>query len=135
MVKIDTFFFLDLWYTIKKGVLCGSLAFMQHFKFVNWWFRFFMSRTGWYNLQEAIWLRMVETIVKRNSEFVFKSGEQLIYLFRRKFTFLTKWNGTYRMCVAYSSNIFTRCTIFHGQGSLIYNLTSSLKIFKIYYRI
>ena len=24
-------------YTIKKGVLKDSLAFMQHFKFVNWW--------------------------------------------------------------------------------------------------
>ena len=49
---------------------------------------------------------------------------------RWKFTNITKWNGTYRMCVAYSSNIFTGCTIFHGQGSLVYNLTSSLKIRK-----
>ena len=49
---------------------------------------------------------------------------------RWKFTNMTKWNGTYRMCVAYSSNIFTGCTIFHGQGSLVYNLTSSLKIRK-----
>jgi hypothetical protein len=32
---------------LKKGVLKGSLAFMQHFKLVNWWFRFLMSRTGY----------------------------------------------------------------------------------------
>ena len=39
----------------KKGVLKGSLAYMQHFKFVNWrigelenWrIRFLMSRTGY----------------------------------------------------------------------------------------
>ena len=28
-------------------VLKGSLAFMQHFKLVNSWFRFLMSRTGY----------------------------------------------------------------------------------------
>jgi hypothetical protein len=29
----------------QKGVLKGSLDFMQHFKFVNWRIRFLMSRT------------------------------------------------------------------------------------------
>ena len=31
----------------QKVVLEGSLAFMQHFKFVNWWFGFLMSQTGY----------------------------------------------------------------------------------------
>ena len=38
------------WYTITKGVLKGSLAFLQYFKFVNWWIRgfvFLMSRAGY----------------------------------------------------------------------------------------
>ena len=30
-----------------KGISKGSLAFMQQFKLVNWWFRFLMSRTGY----------------------------------------------------------------------------------------
>ena len=30
-----------------KGVLKGSLDFMQHFKFVNSWFRFLMLRTAY----------------------------------------------------------------------------------------
>ena len=33
-------------YTIKKKILKDSLAFMQHFQFVNWWFHFLMSRAG-----------------------------------------------------------------------------------------
>ena len=41
------------YYTIKKGFLNGSLAFMQYFKFVNWWFRFLMSQTGYMRLHEA----------------------------------------------------------------------------------
>ena len=32
----------------------GSLAFMQHFKFVNWSFRFLMSRTGYMKIQKQI---------------------------------------------------------------------------------
>ena len=41
--------------THQKGVLKGSLAFMQHFKFVNSWFCFLMSRTG-YELIESQYL-------------------------------------------------------------------------------
>ena len=44
-------------YTPSKKVLKGSLAFLQHFKFMNWWIRGFvslMSRGGYFSTAQTM---------------------------------------------------------------------------------